>query len=341
MTRKRKPKKRTKVTINQDGRRIIMQLILDELKNAKSIVISGHVRPDGDCVGSCLALYQYLSALKKELQIEKVTVVLEEFADVFSILPGSECVEHQVNKEPCDLFISLDCGSVDRLGEAIYYHETAKRTVNIDHHISNIGFCDINHIEPDASSTSEVLYKLFDKDKISYECAECLYNGIIHDTGVFKHSNTTRTTLEAAGDLIEKGFSFSKLIDETFYQKTYMQNKLLGECLLSSYMELDGKCILSVISKDKMEEYHAVGTDLEGVIDQLRVTKGVEVAVFLHEMKKDTYKLSMRSNGEVNVSEIACHFGGGGHVKAAGATLTGNLHILTKELLNEIKKQLP
>lgn len=318
-----------------------MKFIEDELRTAKKIIISGHVRPDGDCVGSCLALYNYLCSMKSEFPLESIKVVLEEFSDSFFMLHGADKIEHIVNQdETCDLFISLDCGSIDRLGEAIHYYETAKETINIDHHISNQGFAMKNHIVADASSTCEVLYALFDKERINKDIAACLYLGIIHDTGVFKHSNTSRSTLEAAGALIEKGIPFSKIIDESFYQKTYLQNKILGHCLLDSELELNGACIVSVLKQTEMQKYGVVGKDLDGIIDQLRITEGVEVAIFIYELEPDTYKVSMRANGDVNVSEIAVSFGGGGHVKAAGATMQGDIAEIIGKLLDKIAKQL-
>ncbi len=313
-----------------------------EVKCRKKIAIAGHIRPDGDCVGSCTALYQYLKQNKEELGIEQVDAYLEPFGNEFRILKGTEEISHSYEPEvEYDLFISLDCGSLDRLGNAMKYFQSAKKTINIDHHVSNSLFAEVNHVVDDASSTCEVLYDLFEEEKISKEVAECLYVGLIHDTGVYKHSNTSQKTLKVAGCLISKGIPFSKLIDETFYSRTFMQTQLLGRCLMESRLLLNGRLIVSLIDYKMLNFYEASHSDLDGVIDQLRVTKGTEAAIFLYETSPQEYKVSMRSNGDVNVSKIAVHFGGGGHIKAAGCTMQGAADEIISELAKEIEAQLP
>lgn len=312
-----------------------------EVIGKKKIAIAGHIRPDGDCVGSCTALYLYLTQNQRDFGIEQVDVYLEPFGNEFRVLTGTEDIKQVYEPtETYDLFISLDCGSLDRLGNAIQLFNTAKKTLNIDHHISNNHFAEVNHVVDDASSTCEVLFTLFEESRISKEIAECLYVGLIHDTGVFKHSNTSEQTLRIAGCLINKGIPFSKLIDETFYSKTYLQTQLLGRCLMESILILDGRVIVSSISRRMLDFYEASHADLDGIIDQLRVTKGTEVAVFIYEADFQEYKVSMRSNGKVNVSKIAVYFGGGGHIKAAGCTMRGTVHDVINNLTRHIDAQL-
>lgn len=318
---------------------------MDQMKphifGAKKIGIGGHVRPDGDCVGSCTALYQYLQNNKDEFQIEQVDLFLEPISPSFHMLVGVDQIIHSFNQEEMyDVFISLDCGGLDRLGNVVKYFEAAKKTINIDHHISNQSFGTINFVVPDASSTCEVLFGLMDEDKITKDIAMSLYVGVIHDTGVFKHSNTSRRTMEVAGALIEKGIDFSKLIDETFYTRSSQQNYILGRCLMESEMTLDNKIIYSSIDRETQTLYQALPSDLDGIIDQLRVVKGVEVAIFIYELEPGQFKISMRSNGVVNVSQIAVSFGGGGHVKAAGCTMKGPVKDIICQLKASIAKQL-
>lgn len=316
-----------------------MEKILNEINESKTIGIAGHVRPDGDCVGSCMALYLYLkNNLPDTFQID---VYLEEIPKRYDIIKDINVIK-QVNENNTiyDLFISLDSGSLDRLGMAETYFNQAKTTINIDHHISNTEFGIDNHVIPDSSSTCEVLFELFDEDKIDQDVATALYLGIIHDTGVFKHSNTTKKTMNIAGKLIEKNVPFSKMIDETFYMKNYVQNQILGRCLLKSMLILDNKCIVSYLSKNEMELYGATSSDLDGVIDQLRVTEGVEVAIFLYELDFHEFKVSMRSNGIVDVRKIVAHFNGGGHTKAAGCTMRGTVHDVINGLTGYIECQL-
>lgn len=318
-----------------------MEKINAEVIGAKSIAIAGHIRPDGDCIGSCTALYLYLKQNKEALGIERLEVYLEPFGNEFSMLTGTNEIKHTYEVEDSyDLFISLDCGSLDRLGNALKFYNTAKKTINIDHHISNQGFANVNHVVADASSTCEVLFTVMEEAWISREIAAALYVGIIHDTGVFKHSNTSESTMNIAGKLISTGIDFSNLIDESFYSKTYMQNQILGRCLMESLLVLHGKVVFASISRKMLDFYGASTSDLDGIIDQLRVTKGTEVAIFVYETASHEFKVSMRSNGEVNVSKIAVYFGGGGHIKAAGCSMTGTVHDVINNLTPHIEAQL-
>jgi len=313
--------------------------LLDIVKNAHRVAIAGHVRPDGDCAGSCLALYRYL----KQNSSAEVSLYLERLQDPFDKLPGAEavCSELSVESQPYDVFFALDCGDAGRLGFAQSAFEQASEKVCIDHHITNVGYGDINHIEAHASSTSEILYELMEKDKIDYEIARCLYTGILHDTGVFHHDCTSGRTMEIAGWLMEQGLDFPAIIDGEFYQKTYVQNRVMGHCLLQSQLLQEGTVIVSSLSIEERQSYGATTADLSGIIDQLRLTAGVEVAVFLYELEEqDAWKVSMRANRNINVSEVAAKFDGGGHVKAAGCTIKGVVSDIIDQLVAELKPQL-
>lgn len=311
------------------------------IKEAKRIGITGHVHPDGDCVGSCLALYLYLQKEFNQDNSKTIRLYLEPFAPEFHIIPAvKEIVYDYPDEEAHDLFFVMDCSSVDRVGQAQKYILNAKKTINIDHHISNTEFTKERVVCPDASSTCEVLYDLLDSDKIDVMIAKMLYLGIVHDTGVFKHSNTTEKTMCIAGKLISIGVLPSQIIDETFYQKTYLQNQILGRCLTESILVLNGKVIVGLVTKKEQDFYGVVPSDLDGIIDQLRVTKGVEVAIFLREDAACEYKVSMRSNGVVDVSKIAVFFGGGGHKKAAGCTMVGQYYDVVNNITAGIEHQL-
>jgi len=305
---------------------------------AKSIAIAGHVRPDGDCVGSCLGLYNYLLETTNGKQID---VYLESVPAAFSFLKNTEQALNEAKKDiSYDLFIALDCGSRDRLGFTEELFLSSKHTVSLDHHISNTMFAEYNHVEDNSSSVCEVLCGFLEDSRIGKETAECLYLGMVHDTGVFKHSNTSRKTMDTAGRMLEKGVSASKVIDDSFYRKTYMQNQILGRCLLESVLLLDGKIIFSYVSQKMMQLYGAVPADLDGIIDQLRVTEGVEVAILVREEGMREHKVSMRSNGKVDVSKICCLFGGGGHKMASGCMMNGSVHDVINNLSGQIEHQL-
>ena len=310
------------------------------LEGIHTVAISGHIRPDGDCVGSCLAVYNYICDNYPDIMAD---VYLETIPDKFLFLKNANKIRHireTDGKKEYDLFIVLDCGDKERLGFSKALFEHAKDTFCVDHHISNLAFADQNYIFPEASSTSELVYRLLDLEKITKETAECLYLGIVHDTGVFQYSCTAPETMEAAANLMRKGINASEIIEKTFYEKTFAQNQILGRALFESFLFMDGKCIVSYITQRMMEFHGVTPKDLEGIVSQLRVTKGVEVAVLLYETAPHEYKVSLRASGDVDVSRIAQYFGGGGHKKAAGVTMKGTVHDVINNLSGQIHLQL-
>lgn len=313
-------------------------MLNNALSKATTVAIGGHVRPDGDCVGSCMALYQYVKNNFKNIQVD---VYLEEIPDSLKLFDITKEIKHTVQEDAVyDLFIAMDCGDVKRLGFSGCLFENAKETFCIDHHVSNQAFADNNYIVPDASSTSELAYRLMDKELINTDIAECLYLGIVHDTGVFQYSCTSPETMEAAADLMRRNIRANEIIDKTFYEKTYAQNQILGRALLESSLSMNGKCIVSFISKQVMDFYGVTPKDLDGIVSQLRVTKGVEVAMFLYETAPLEYKVSLRATNDVDVSIIAQKFGGGGHKKAAGVTMNGSVHDIIDNISAQIELQL-
>lgn len=314
--------------------------IFEEVKDAKTIGISGHIRPDGDCVGSVMGLYLYLKKVCPDAQVQ---VMLEKPADIFSCISKVEEISSDFKPvaEVFDVYIALDTEK-SRMGEAEKFFDSAKKKINIDHHISNASGCgDVNYVVPAASSTSELIYDVIeDKSEIDEDIAKALYIGIIHDTGVFQYSNTSPKTLKTAAELISYGFDFSEIIYKTFYEKTYIQNQILGRALLESILFMGGRCIVSMIDKKTMAFYNAAPHDLDGIVNQLQSTKGVECAIFMYQTGNMEYKVSLRSNGAVNVAETAAFFGGGGHVKAAGVTMQGTFYDIVNNLSAQIERQL-
>lgn len=325
--------------------------ILDICLNAKNIGITGHVRPDGDCVGATLSLWQFLKKAKEDANVE---VVLQKPSVIFSDIKGyDEMIEdtsldknqekEMPEKEYDVLFV---CDSViERTGIGAGYAKCAKKVVNIDHHVSNHGEGDYNYIVSDASSASELVYDLIlyadsEKKYMDADIAKAVYMGMVHDTGVFQYSNTSPKTMRMAADLMEYGFDFSKLIDETFYEKTYLQNQIMGRAMLESLRFMDGKCIVSAVDHKMMEFYGVTSKDFEGIVNQLRIIKGIEVAIFMYEMESLRFKVSLRSNGKIDVSKVASFFGGGGHVRAAGCEMLGTFHDVVNNLSKQIELQM-
>ena len=312
---------------------------IDELMNeVRTVGIGGHIRPDGDCVGSCLSMYLYI---KKNYPDVKATVFLEKIPPELMFIKDAELVNNDFSTdvESFDLFIALDCGK-ERLGDAEKFFDNAKQTVNIDHHVSNEGTGDVNYIVPTASSACELVYDVIDTDKIDVDIAKAIYTGMVTDTGVFKYSNTSPKTMKVAAELIGYGFDFGSLIDHVFYEKTYLQNQILGRALLESMLVLDGRCIVSVISKQTMDFYGASSNDLDGIVSQMLLTIGVDCSLFMYEISPLEYKVSLRSNGAVDVAKIAGLFGGGGHVRAAGCTVNGTCHDVINNIVKYIHHQM-
>ena len=184
------------------------------------------------------------------------------------------------------------------------------------------------------------MYHIMDVELIDRDIAEALYTGIIHDTGVFQYSNTTPETLQAAAFLISFGFNFPKLIEESFYQKTYLQTQIMGRALMESIRFMDGRCIVSMVDRKTMDFYNAVPGDLDGIVNQLRNIKGIDCAIFMYETGVLEYKVSMRSDEYVDVAKVASFFGGGGHAQAAGCTIHAPLHEALDQVLAAMKDKL-
>ena len=309
----------------------------DFLKDVKKLGIAGHVRPDGDCIGSCMGLYLYIKENYPHIESH---VYMEKIMGKFDYIKDIDKVENEISDTGFDLFISIDLSDRERMAVAGEEFAKTEKTLCIDHHVSNTGFGLYNHVVPDASSSCEVQYDMLDEDKISRDTATALYTGIIHDSGVFKYESTTEHTMNIAGKLMSLGVDFPAIIDEGFYEKTYVQNQILGRALLESILLLDGKCIFSAVNKQEMEFYGVTPSEMGGVVEQLRLTAGVECAIFMYETAHMEYKVSLRSKKYVDCNAVAGYFGGGGHIRAAGCTLRGTVHDVVNNILIHIEKQL-
>ena len=238
-----------------------MTFMLDDfLKNTNTLAIFGHVRPDGDCVGSTLALYNYILDNFPNI---KVQVYLEKFPESYRILNGADkalpLFESSDGSEPFDATVLMDTPSFERVGAGgAACLQNAKKTCNIDHHISNPkSLCNLNVVEPSASSACEVLFEQLDPCKISKRTAECLYLGIVHDTGAFKFSNTGKRTMEIVGTLIDKGIDFARIVNETYYCRTYKQTLVTGFVLQNCKLALEGRVVHAYVTPEKMKEFDA------------------------------------------------------------------------------------
>ncbi|MBQ3795504.1 MAG: bifunctional oligoribonuclease/PAP phosphatase NrnA [Butyrivibrio sp.] len=312
---------------------------IDEyLAGVKTVAISGHIHPDGDCIGSCMGMYLYITKNYPDIRVD---VFLEEVPEELKFIENTDKIntEYRTDVDVYDLFICQDTAK-DRLGEAEKLFENAKKTINIDHHVSNSGCGDINYVVPTASSACELVFDVINEDKIDVEIAKALYTGIVTDTGVFKYNNTSPKTLNTVAKLIAFGFDFGSIVDHVFYEKTYLQNQILGRALLESILMMDGRVCVSVVSRQTMDFYGCTSNDLDGIVNQLLLTIGVNCAIFMYENEPMEYKVSLRSDGTVNVSKIAQIFGGGGHVRASGCNINGTQHDVINSVLQYVHQQL-
>jgi phosphoesterase RecJ-like protein len=310
--------------------------ISEILRGKNTVALGGHVSPDGDCVGSCVGLYLYI---RKHFPQIDVDVYLEKIPPVFQTLAGVDKINNQ-EFDPLksyDLFITLDCADEEGLGIALPLFRQGKMTLCIDHHVSNIGYADMNIIILGASSTSEIVYNLLD-DEIDVEIANALFLGIVHDTGVFRFSNTSPETLEVAAALLREGIKSDEIIEKTYYERTYLQTKILGKALAECELILDGKCLLYMLTAKEMKKHNVKVSDLDGIASQLWLTKDIQVAFFIYELKEGEYKVSLRSSDQVDVSMIAKKFGGGGHKKAAGFQMKESSEVIISMVCEEISK---
>ena len=312
------------------------------LKDISTLAIFGHVRPDGDCVGSTLALYNYILDNFPNI---KVQVYLEKFPESYRILNGADkalpLFESSDGSEPFDAAVLMDTPSFERVGAGgVACLQSAKKTCNIDHHISNPkNLCSLNIGEPSASSASQVLFEQLDPSKISKRTAECLYLGIVHDTGAFKFSNTGKRTMEIVGTLIDKGIDFARIVNETYYTRTYKQTLVTGFVMENCKLGLGGKVVYAHITPEDMQRFDVTPVELSNVIDTIREVGGTEVALFLYPVN-GKYKISLRSNYVVDVNAIAREFGGGGHTRAAGGDTSDAPEITIEKILKLVEKQL-
>lgn len=314
-----------------------MKNIAEVLEGVKTVGIGGHVRPDGDCVGSCMALYLYIRKYFPDID---VNVYLDHPKPIFGHIECIDKIKAEAEDIVYDLFITCDVSARERLALADDMFDKAKKTVCIDHHVSNLGFADVNHICGEVSSCCEVLYGILDPEKVVLPIATAIYTGMIHDTGVFQYSSTSPETMRIAAELMKTGIPFSQIIDESFYQKTYLQNQVMGRVLAESILLQNGTCIIGYMRKRDMDFYGVEGSDLDGIVSQLRLTRGVEVAIFIYETETQHFKVSLRSNGRVDVSKVAVYFGGGGHTRAAGCDLQGSMYDVINNLTAQIERQL-
>jgi len=315
-----------------------VKIIKKAISKFKRFLITSHINPEGDAIGSQISLACLLKRLKKD------AVILNEspVPHVLQFIKGSENIlkemPHNFNFQTA---IILDCPDIARIGRVSEYISKEKVVINIDHHISNINFGKFNWVDPDISSTGEMIYELYKafRLKIGMDEAMALYAAIMTDTGSFKYSNTSSKTHRIIAELIDIGIKPYQMYGRIYETSTIQDTNLLGEALQTLKLTEDGRVAWLWVTKDMLKKTKGSLEGTEGIINFARSIEGVEVAVLFRETgTEDRVKVSFRSKGRVDVNKLAGFFGGGGHPTASGCNVLGKLEDVEKKVLDKARE---
>ncbi|SEF45824.1 phosphoesterase RecJ domain-containing protein [Caloramator fervidus] len=315
---------------------MILTKIGSIIKQNDNFAIISHFSPDGDAIGSSLALYNMLIENGKSVDIYNQ----DEVPKRLKFLPYSNYIKNQLLDKKYECVFVLDCGDKDRIGNLVDIFNKTNLIVNIDHHISNTLFADINYVDSNASSVGEIIYNLLKINgfEISKNTAMCLYTSIVSDTGGLKYSNTTSMTLNIAGDLINTGINFTEINRILFNTMTKSQLKLLSKVISTLELYKNDSIAIMHVNKQMLEECGANEDDASDMVNYARDIDTVELGIFIKEVDTNKFKVSLRSKNKVDVRLIAEKFNGGGHVRAAGFTIEGDFETVKKNILEVVSK---
>ncbi|MDD3840520.1 MAG: bifunctional oligoribonuclease/PAP phosphatase NrnA [Clostridia bacterium] len=313
-----------------------IQRIVGEIKNANNIAMACHIMPDGDSLGSLLALSRALCLLN----IKNTMYIDYNIPDKFGFLYGiNEIKPYSANnKSDYDIFIALDCGDKERLGRCQSLIESSDCTINIDHHASNTMFGDYNYVDKHAAATGEIIFNILTHLDIDIDTniAECLYTAIATDTGNFSYSNTTSDTHIIAGKLLEYDIDVDYITLQLFRKKNKKDIVLLKKVLDTLEYYSDDKIASIELKKDMITGQDYDSCETQGIIGMVRDIEGVEIAVFFKQVNENEIKVGLRSKNKYNVKDIAVQFNGGGHDKAAGFTLDTDLYTCKRMVIKKL-----
>lgn len=314
---------------------VVLQNVVTTLQTARSIFIAAHIQPDGDCVGSQLALYHALHALNKRVtlslddKIPENLNFLKGFKDISPRAPGNE-----------DVFVYVDGSDSKRYGKALNRESSGPRPVIlIDHHITNEPFGDLNLVDTDAASTAEIVFALVRALNVplSYDIAQALLTGIVTDTMAFRTSATTADTLEKATELLRDGASIPEIIDRVYNRRSYASLRAIGYAI--EHSRLDGNVIWSAVEYETLKSLGLNGNGTSGIVTLLLTVADARIAFFLTEKQDGKIDLSLRSRAGADISGVAQRLGGGGHKQAAGALLPPPFSTAAQRVLEEIQQE--
>ncbi|SHH18540.1 phosphoesterase RecJ domain-containing protein [Clostridium grantii DSM 8605] len=317
----------------------MFEKVIDSICKSKEIGITFHQNPDGDSLGSGLALLQGLLQLGKNAYI----ISLEECPDDFKFLPMAETIDGKTTEpsKDTDLVIVLDCGNVERINASLNLQSEKYSIINIDHHMSNDNYGSINYVNTKSAAVGEIIFSILEylEVDINKEIATTIYTSLLTDTGSFRHSNTTENTHNVAGKLIATGCEFSKIHQTLFENTTLDKLKLQGEVINNMELAANNKICFMKVTLDDLNKFNLLNGDTSDLITLGTKIKTVEVAVLIKEAE-DKIKVSLRAKSYVDVRKIAEIYGGGGHTKASGFATQLRIEDIKKELLTIIEKEL-
>ena len=312
-----------------------LERVLHEIEQRRHFLVTSHARPDGDAIGSALAMAQVLRSMGKSSDV----VMGDSVPVIYKVLPHADSIIHasHVNGN-CDAAIILECDSIQRTRlqglERCFL-------INIDHHVSSKSFAHVNWIDPTAVATAELVFRLSQAAgvKLTPEIATCLYTALLTDTGSFCYAGTSACTFELAKYLVEHGADPGKIAQSVYFSSPTSKMRLLGAAL--THLQRDGAVTWMYVSRHDMERCGALDEDCEGLVNYALGIAGVEVAVFFRELTNERIRVSIRSKGAVNVAQIAEKFGGGGHECAGGFSTAGPVQAAAELVLAELRGKIP
>lgn len=317
----------------------IVERIIEEIRSHQKFCVVGHVRPDGDCIGSQLAVAMALKNLGKDVRCWNEDGV----PDKLKFLDCDKMFEKPKRGEEFDCIIATDCASFERLGKCGAAVEKRKLLINIDHHLSNTKYGDLNWISAREASTGELIYKLMKAAgwSITRPIADCLFTAVSTDTGSFQYATTQPMTYHTAAELVQRGADLAKISDEVYQSHPLSRVRLLRHLYNKFRLTHNDQIAYLWLKKKDFSRAGADTEESEGLIDHIRDIKPVVVALIFEELEPELTRISLRSkNNHISVNEIAAHFGGGGHKAAAGARIPGSPLSIQRRVIAAVKKAL-
>ncbi|WP_066072356.1 DHH family phosphoesterase [Alkalithermobacter thermoalcaliphilus] len=313
--------------------------VIDVIRRSDNIVITSHYSPDGDSIGSSVALYHMFKNICKNVYIvldDKIPMNLQFLCNNISINKSED-----LNIEDYTL-VCVDCGDFSRLSCSDQIKQNSKIIVNIDHHASNNKFGNVNYIDENASSTCELVYNLvykLDKKLLDKDIAQCLYTGLITDTGNFMYSNTHSSSFKMAADLLSLNIDKQRIIENIYQSNPLNLIKLIGEAI--GTIEVINKTVACIeVTRELMDKYEIDFNDVDGIVNYARDINGVELAILFKEKSDSEIKISFRSKSYIDVNRIASKFKGGGHKRASGCTMNMSLKDAKSKIISEVLKHI-